>query len=222
MTSKTESDCIQPAAIDYKQHWDAAYEKTATTNLGWYEENAPESLQLIEELQLPKTATILNVGAGSTKLIDNLIALQYTNIIASDISTAALKNLQTRLGKDSENVTFIVDDLTNSQKINQLKNIDVWNDRAVLHFFLSEKDRNAYVDLLKKVVKINGHVIIAAFALNGAKKCCGLDVFRYDVEMLQELLGSDFQLQKSFDHTFTNPNGDPRPYVYTVFKRIKL
>ena len=75
--------------------------------------------------------------------------------------------------------------------------------------------------MLKKVVAKNGFVIIATFALEGAKKCCGLDVFRYNSEMLQELLGTDFELQQTFDYTFTNPNGDPRPYVYTLFKRIK-
>jgi hypothetical protein len=102
----------------------------------------------------------------------------------------------------------------------KLKNVDLWNDRAVLHFFTEEPQQKAYFDLLKKVVNKNGYVILAEFNLEGAKKCCGLDVFNYNESMLQERLGNDFELLKSFNYTYTQPSGNTREYVYTLFKRI--
>ena len=222
MTSKTKSDCQSLNAINYTTHWDSAYLKTKTDALGWYEENSTPTLQLIEACQLPKDATILNVGSGSSTLIDDLLDLKYSNVIASDISLEALNLLKERLKAAADSVQYIVDDLTNPITLQHLKNIDLWNDRAVLHFFLTEEERKAYFDLLKNIVKKNGYVIIATFAKEGAKKCCGLYVYRYNAEMLQASLGTGFELLEAFDYTFTNPNGDPRPYVYTLFKRVNV
>ena len=220
MNSNFDSDCQLKSDINYENHWDAVYGKVDAKKLGWYEENATPTLQLIEACKLSKDAVILNVGSGSTTLIDNLLELNYTNVIASDLSSSALKSLKLRLGDEAKKVQFIVDDLTNPTQLNTLSNIDVWNDRAVLHFFLSEKDRKTYFNLLRSIVKKEGYVIIAAFAIEGALKCCGLGVYQYDSRMLKEALGSDFELQQEFNYSYKNPNGDPRPYIYTLFKRV--
>ncbi|MDA0352948.1 MAG: hypothetical protein O3A10_12145 [Chloroflexi bacterium] len=37
--------------------------------------------------------------------------------------------------------------------------------------------------------------------------------------MLSELVGDEFTLMQSIDHTYYQPSGDPRPYVYALFKR---
>lgn len=37
--------------------------------------------------------------------------------------------------------------------------------------------------------------------------------------MLGELVGPDFTLLETIDHTYIQPSGDPRPYVYARFKR---
>ena len=98
--------------------------------------------------------------------------------------------------------------------------IDLWHDRAVLHFFHERSSQDAYFALLQKLVRPGGYVIIAAFNLNGAPTCSGLPVFRYDARMLQEKLGENFKLLEAFDHTYTQPSGDTRAYVYTLFRRI--
>ena len=218
MTTK-ESECKIPIKIDFENHWNAAYTNTKTEKLGWYEKSSKQTLNLISKTKLPKNAKILNVGSGSSMLIDELLAADYTNLIATDLSEKALSNLNKRLGKRSENVSFIIDDLTAVKKLDKLQNIDLWNDRAVLHFFLKEEEQNAYFQLLKKVVAVNGYVIIAVFALDGAEKCCGLDLKRYNSIMLQEKLGSKFELIEEFKHIFVNPNNGKRPYIYAMFKR---
>jgi hypothetical protein len=88
-----------------------------------------------------------------------------------------------------------------------------------LHFFNEADEQDAYFLLLKKLVKQNGFVIIAAFNLHGAETCSGLPVFRYNEKMLSEKLDSDFSLMEYFDFTYTMPSGDKREYVYTLFQR---
>lgn len=213
-----ESDCTIPE-INYTEHWNAAYTKNPTEKLGWYEENSTKTLELITKTELPKDARILNVGVGSSLLIDELLAEGYTNLIANDLSEKSLDVIKERLGETSATIEFLVDDLIQPTKLQELASVDIWNDRAVLHFFLKKEEQQAYFNLLKKVVKRGGFAIIAVFATDGAEKCCGLPLQRYDEAMLQTHLGSDFELRESFRHTFVNPYGGERPYVYTLFQR---
>lgn len=218
MTTK-ESDCKIPDENTLKIHWNTAYTKNMTEKLGWYEESSKETLNLIHKTGIDKNAKILNVGVGSSMLVDELLAKGYSNIIANDFSDRALSNLKARLGKEATKVRFIIDDLTNSIELKNLDNVAVWNDRAVLHFFLKKEEQDAYFNLVRKVVSPNGFVIIAVFALDGAEKCCGLELQRYNTDILQERLGDDFVLKEDFNHTFVNPYGGERPYVYTLFQR---
>lgn len=202
-----------------KSHWETAYNKP-DDQLGWFEKNPEETLNLFKQTQLRKDAKILTVGAGTTTLIDQLLDAGYTNIIANDLSTLALKKLQLRIKKSHDyQLNCIADDLTKPTILNTIKPIDLWVDRAVLHFFLKAEEQQAYFKLIKNLVTKNGFVLIAVFALNGAEKCCGLDLKRYNTKMLEEQLGSEFQLVKHFKHTFINPFGGKRPYIYTLFKR---
>ncbi len=205
---------------DFEKHWNNAYQKSPITNLGWYEENPEPSMELIEVCNLPKEALIFNAGAGATTLIAQLLNEGYENIVVNDISSAALKELSNNLSLyKNAHINYIIDDLTNPSELLKLKNVDLWHDRAVLHFFTEQYQQNAYFDLLKKAIKPKGFVILAEFNLEGAKKCSGLDVFNYNEEMLQERLGSDFVLLKSFNYTYFQPSGNTREYVYTLFQK---
>ncbi|WP_271407245.1 class I SAM-dependent methyltransferase [Tenacibaculum soleae] len=215
-----ESDCKISEKKDYQKHWNNAYAKNSTEKLGWYEKKAAQTMSLISKSGLKKSATILNIGVGSSVIVDELLADDYTNIIANDLSEKALTTLKNRLGKQASKVAFIADDLMHSKKLNKLTEVDLWNDRAVLHFFLKEEEKVAYFNLLKQIVAKDGFVIIAVFALDGAEKCCGLELQKYNATMLQERLGDEFKLIEAFNYTFVNPYGGKRPYIYTLFQRI--
>lgn len=203
-----------------KIHWNTAYNK-ADNQLGWFEKDPQETMKLVLQTQLPKDAKIMNVGAGTTTLIETLLDAGYTNLIANDLSELALNKLQTRIKNSHDyELNCVVDDLTNPKQLEDLKPVDLWIDRAVLHFFLNEEDQQAYFNLIRKIVTKNGFVLIAVFTTDGAEKCCGLHLKRYNVSMLHEQLGSDFELTSSFNHTFINPFGGERPYIYTLFKRL--
>lgn len=204
---------------DLKSHWENAYKNSDTDQLGWYEDFPEPSLRLIEKCELSKNERLLNVGVGSTTLIDELLKKGYQNIIASDISENAIAELKKRLKNKSDQIEWIVDDLILPGKLNKIEKVDLWHDRAVLHFFNEADEQDAYFSLLKKLVKRNGFVIIAVFNLDGAEKCSGLSVFRYNEKMLSKKLGHDFSLLDSFDFTYSMPSGDKREYVYTLFQR---
>jgi len=210
----------EKASYDFEKHWNNAYRKTPIKSLGWYEEDPKPSLDLIDDCNLSENAVIFNAGAGASTLINQLLSKCYSNIIVNDISAAALTELKMNLNiAKNSNLQFIVDDLTNPIELINLKNIDLWHDRAVLHFFTTEQQQKVYFDLIRKVLKPNGYVILAEFNLEGAKKCSGLDVVNYNEKMLQESLGNEFSLLKSFNYTYAQPSGNTREFVYTLFQR---
>ena len=202
-----------------REHWDKVYKSREFDNLGWYEEISTPSLNLFAKCNVNKEEIILDIGSGASTLIDSLIQNGFENIIATDISEMALAKLKKRLGKKVSNVKFIVEDITNPIQFNKIEDVAVWHDRAVLHFLLEEDEIRTYFSTLKKLVKMGGYVIIAAFSTNGAKKCSGLEIRNYDKEMLVENLGEEFKLLDFFDYEYKTPSGNTRPYIYTLFQR---
>ncbi len=205
---------------DYEKHWNNTYQKTPVSNLGWYEEDPIPSMRLIEQCKLPKDALIFNAGAGASNLIEHLLNKGYSNIIVNDIAAVALTELKNNLSdhKNSQ-LQFIVDDLTNPTELLKFKNIDLWHDRAVLHFFTETKEQKAYFELLKGTVRPGGYVILAEFELEEVSKCSGLITFNYNKSMLQERLGDEFKLLNSFKYAYTQPSGNTRRFIYTLFQR---
>ena len=204
--------------MNLTKHWNTVYETKEQETLGWYEKDTSKTWELINESGVATDARIIHIGAGTTTLVDEMLAESFTNMMATDLSKSALDKLANRVGAD--NIECIVDDLSQPSALNKIEPIDLWIDRAVLHFLTEEEERKAYFDLLKSKVKVGGFVILAQFAIDGAEKCSGLPVYRYNVEMMSAHLGSDFELIKSFDHIYINPGGAERPYVYALFKRV--
>jgi hypothetical protein len=90
-----------------------------------------------------------------------------------------------------------------------------------LHFLIIEEDIAGYFENLKSILKKGGYAIFAEFSISGASKCAGLNLHRYSIEDLSQKLGTSFKLVSHFDHTYINPFGDPRPYIYALYKREK-
>jgi SAM-dependent methyltransferase len=206
--------------IDLQKHWDEIYQNKKTEQLGWYEAYPEPSLCLIERCHLPKSATLLIAGAGATTLVDFLLAEGYQHLIATDISEVGLNELKKRLTPEQrEKVQWVSDDLTDPSVLPLPQPVDLWCDRAVLHFFTESTQRETYFRLVRQSVAPGGYVIIAAFHLEGADRCSGLPVYRYDEKMIAENLGDEFRLREWFLHDYTMPSGEERKYVYTLFQR---
>jgi SAM-dependent methyltransferase len=203
-----------------KEHWNTIYASRKVSNLGWYETKATPSIDLLAKCKIDRADPILDVGAGASTFIDYLVGEGYTRIFAADISEIALAKLKDRLGSErTMKVKWIVDDITQPRIINNLRNIALWHDRAMLHFLFEPQQQQAYLSTLKKVTRKGGYVIIAAFSLKGVNQCSGLTVKNYDQNMLADFLGDEFRLLEFFDYLYQMPSGNTRPYIYTLFQR---
>ncbi len=204
---------------NFKLHWNTAYKNSIKENLGWFEDDISETFKLIEKCDLSKSSIIFNAGAGETLLIKKLQIDGYSNIIINDISDVAIEKLKSSLDT-LKGLNFITDDLTNPDKLLKIEDVDLWHDRAVLHFFINLNQKKTYFNLLKRKVKSGGYVIFSQFALDGAKKCCGLDILNYDNNMFKDNLGDNFKLIDTYNYLYTHPsNGNTRKYIYSLFKR---
>lgn len=206
--------------MNTKEHWNQVYTNAAPTQLGWFEADPSQSLQLIERCSIPKPSPIADIGSGASTLISHLLALGYVNLYAFDISEVALEKAKAALGQErAAQVHWIVGDIIHPAAVFPLENVALWHDRAVFHFLTEEKDRQVYRSMLSRLVAPGGFAIIAAFAMDGPPMCSGLPVERYSVERLREFLRDGFSLLESVDYVYQNPSGEPRPYIYTRFQK---
>ena len=180
--------------MDPKLHWEKVYLTKQPSEVSWYRPHLDVSLELIEEAAPNRDASIIDVGAGESTLVDDLLAGGYRNVWVMDLSSTALDVAKARLGASASKVNWLRGDVRTFAFGPQ--QYDVWHDRAVFHFLTDTNDRAAYVRQVAHAVKPGGHVIVATFGPEGPTKCSGLDVARYDADALHGEFGSAFRLVK--------------------------
>ena len=201
--------------FDRKDHWENIYKDKNASDVSWYQSEPVLSLQLICNTQIDTDAAIIDVGGGASVLVDSLFEQGYNNLAVLDISANALGSVKDRLGDKADNVEWFVDDVT---CFNPPHQFSLWHDRAVFHFLTDEADRRNYVEVLKRALILEGHLIIAAFAIGGPKKCSGLDIVQYDAEKLQAELGEDFELVEEASEKHVTPSKMEQQFSYFRFR----
>ena len=199
------------------EHWDNIFKTREDPNLGWYEQDAAQTFAMFEGIPDWSAAKVFLPGAGTSVLVDQLLQ-QGNALILNDISSEALDKLKARIGEHRDHVTWLCQDIS-TPLMSTVPQVDLWIDRAVLHFLQEESDIAGYFTNLKTVLRAGGYVLFAEFSLSGAPQCAGLKLHRYSVDELTERLGSDFSLLRQSDYAYTNPSGDPRPYIYALYQR---
>ena len=94
--------------MDKKQHWEQIYTTKASDNVSWFQEHAGQSLALIHNTGLAKSAAIVDVGGGASKLVDELTEEGYSDLTVLDLSLAALDVARQRLGRHAEYIDCLL------------------------------------------------------------------------------------------------------------------
>jgi len=202
--------------MDRQSHWNAVWGKIRENEVSWFQETPSLSLELVQRYAVDKSARILDVGGGSSRLVDGLLAQGFGNVGVMDIAAQALEVAQARLGERASAVEWTVGDATAFEP-SQLW--DVWHDRAAFHFLMDAGDQQSYVKSIRRALSPSGVVVVATFGPDGPQKCSGLDVKRHSTETIGSVFGSEFSLLESHIEMHRTPGGADQQFLYCVFRR---
>lgn len=201
---------------DYTQHWETVYQTKQPNEVSWTQDVPQTSLDFIHSFNLPKSAKIIDIGGGDSRLVDYLLEEGFENITVLDISSTSLERARKRLGDKAAKVTWIVSDITAFQP---QTTYDLWHDRAAFHFLTSPEQIAAYQRIVEKAV--NGFMIIGTFSEQGPKKCSGLDISQYSPETLEETFKDNFTPLRSMFTDHITPFQTTQHFVFCSFKAKK-
>ncbi|HXG82840.1 MAG TPA: class I SAM-dependent methyltransferase [Pyrinomonadaceae bacterium] len=204
--------------MNRKTHWETVYQTKSDREVSWFSEHLDNSLRMILNTKAGKEAAIIDVGGGSSTLVDDLLENGFADVSVLDISRAAMEKSRKRLGGQAARIEWIEADIT---EVSLPENhYDVWHDRAVFHFLPAPEDRRKYVELVMRSLKVGGHIIVASFGENGPQKCSGLDVMRYSPDAMRDEFGDEFKLVKSLHETHKTPFGTNQEFVYCYCRKL--
>ncbi len=197
-----------------KRHWETVYETKNPDQVSWTQDKPTTSLDFIHSFDLPKTARIIDVGGGDSKLVDHLLAQGYENITVLDISSKAIEKAKERLGENANKVKWIVSDIIDFKPQNTY---DIWHDRAVFHFLTTKTNIERYTETANSC--INGYLIIGTFSENGPLKCSGLAIKQYDESSLTKAFSEGFDKIDCLKIDHVTPFKTIQNFQFCSFKR---
>ncbi|MDB4007420.1 nodulation S family protein [Flavobacteriaceae bacterium] len=199
-----------------EDHWQNVYDKKNENEVSWYQKSPKLSLEFVKSLNLSLDAEIIDIGAGESRLVDNLLEMGFVNLSVLDISSKSIEKTKKRLGIKSKLVNWIVSDINNFYPT---KKYDLWHDRAAFHFLKDSVEIDNYVKLVKSSLHNQGNLIIATFSENGPLKCSGLEVSRYSENSISDLFNNDFELIKSQKSIHKTPFSTSQEFLFSKFKK---
>lgn len=203
-------------SAEREEHWERIYRTIAPAELSWYQGEARRSVALISRAAPDHSAPVIDVGGGSSTLVDGLLAAGYQDVTVLDLSPTALACARERLGPAVGGVNWLVADVLDAEL--PAGAWSVWHDRAVFHFLTDPNDRGRYVAQVRRAVRPGGHILLAAFALEGPTRCSGLEVVRYSPETLLAELGTGFTPLGSEREEHRTPSGATQAFIYCLFR----
>jgi len=206
---------VEPAHVAARrQHWNLRYADAGETRVSWYQPEPAMSLTLIELLEVPATAPVIDVGGGASLLVDELLARGYLDLTVLDVSSTALEMSRRRVGEAAP-VRWLCEDILSWQPHRPFA---LWHDRAVFHFLIDVADQAKYLDIARQALGPGAALIIAAFATDGPEQCSGLPVARYDAGDLEQLL-EGFAVVAARREEHITPGGAVQPFTWIAARR---
>jgi 2-polyprenyl-3-methyl-5-hydroxy-6-metoxy-1,4-benzoquinol methylase len=205
--------------MNLKQHWENVFTTKQVNEVSWYQQIPEDSLDFIQQMALPKTAAIIDIGGGDSFLVDHLLNMGYTNITVLDISQAAIDKVKNRLGSKADMVNWIVSNILDFKT--DIK-YDCWHDRAAFHFLTTAAEIETYLSIAQKNVKPAGKMIIGTFSDNGPEKCSGLPVKQYDETLLSKIWQKCFSKIKCITTNHITPFKTVQHFLFCSFQKLSI
>lgn len=196
------------------EHWEQVYRTKGPDQVSWFQAEARLSRDLIAHAAPARSASIIDIGAGASTLVDGLLRIGYQRLTVVDLSATALDLTKARLGDAATTVHWQAADILTATLPAQA--FDVWHDRAVFHFLTDAADRARYVAQVRHAVRPGGIVLVATFAEDGPARCSGLEVARYAPAELHAQFGDGFSLLESHREIHITPSGATQAFTYCV------
>jgi 2-polyprenyl-3-methyl-5-hydroxy-6-metoxy-1,4-benzoquinol methylase len=95
-----------------REHWERVYASKAPSDLSWFQTVPEASLRLIAATGIRKDNAIIDVGGGTSRLVDTLLDAGFTNLTVLDVSRSALDRAKARLGRRAAQVDWLEEDVT--------------------------------------------------------------------------------------------------------------
>jgi ubiquinone/menaquinone biosynthesis C-methylase UbiE len=134
-------------------------------------------------------------------------------------TAASLDVAKQRLGPRANQVEWIVGDVARYPFA--ADSIDLWHDRAVLHFLVDSIEASAYVNNATRTIRKGGYAVIGGFASDGPEKCSGLTVARREPEDIAQLFGTAFTLVEQRHETHVTPWGSSQKFSYALLRKCR-
>ncbi|XP_065144871.2 EEF1A lysine methyltransferase 2 isoform X1 [Paramisgurnus dabryanus] len=202
LQSTETDDDFAPSKLGTKEYWDESYKRELQTykDIGdvgeiWFgEESMDRVIRWMEAENIPKNASILDIGTGNGIFLMELAKNGYSNLTGIDYSKTAVE-LTTNILKEEglKNINIQVEDFLNPSA--EMKNFDICIDKGTFDAIsLSPEDREEakkrYVGSLRTVLHPEGFFIVTS--CNWTKEQL-LQIFRPGFELVKELPTPRFQ-----------------------------
>lgn len=204
-------------SIDLVAHWEHVYATKAPNAVSWYRPHLDRSLAFVDAAFLADGAHVLDVGGGASTFADDVLDRGAFAVTVLDLSDSALACARGRLASRLDRVRFVCGDVRSLAVPHG--SVDLWHDRAVLHFLREPDARGAYRARLLEALAPQGQVILAGFAPDGPEACSGLPVVRASADDLMAFLGDAFDELGRAAEIHLTPWSSPQSFAYVHARR---
>ena len=104
---------------------------------------------LLSPDHIPKwdNSTVFLPGVGTSVLIEELLS-NGVKLVLNDISIEAINRVKSSLGDKCKEINWLCQDIAQPIQV-AIPDIDIWIDRAVLHFLTDEDDIKGHFENVK-------------------------------------------------------------------------
>ncbi|MHB1252298.1 MAG: class I SAM-dependent methyltransferase [Acidimicrobiales bacterium] len=200
---------------DTRDHWDSIFAHKADEEMSWFQGVPATSLELLSQWCTPE-ASLIDIGAGSARLVDELVERGWRDVTLLDISHEALDIVRQRLSGRATSISYVTNDI---REWSPTRRYQSWHDRAVFHFLVSDLDQRHYVNTAARALEHGAPLIIATFSSSGPTHCSGLPIAQHDPEQIAELFAPEFDFVASRIEEHTTPFKSVQSFAWSVLRR---